>query len=257
MKTSNFREFLRDELVRRCKKNPSYSLRSFASSLGMNHALVSMIIRGKRSLTPATITKIGSALGLSPTELNRFLENSSKKNQIKKMNDLTLDTFHMITEWYHDAIMELSRVKGFVGTAKYVSSALGISIGVAQDAIERLSRLGLISILPDGTWEHVESFSTIQHNDFTSPALRAFQKNILNLSSEAVNAVPKNLRDHTCITVAMSTKDLTEIKEKIKTFRREMMAFLHRKEAAQLDDVYCMSLSLFPLTKFYKKKKEE
>lgn len=41
-----FRALLRQELVRRSAKNPSYSLRSFAKSLGVNHATLSSILAG-------------------------------------------------------------------------------------------------------------------------------------------------------------------------------------------------------------------
>ena len=45
------RPFLKMELDSRIKKNPSYSLRSFAKSLNISHAALSQILNGKRNLT--------------------------------------------------------------------------------------------------------------------------------------------------------------------------------------------------------------
>jgi uncharacterized protein (TIGR02147 family) len=255
---SDFREHLRDELLRRCKKNPAYSLRAFAGAIGTHHALVSLVIRGKRRVTPAIVAKMGPGLGLSPAQIDRYATLAARRSEsasspARALNRLTLDAFHLVTEWYHDAILELSRVRGFKPTAQYVSRALGISGGEAQAAVERLERLGMIEVLPDGSWKEAGSYSTIEHPDFTAAALRAFQKKILALSAEAVNEVPVALRNHTCITVAMRRADLPEAKARITAFRRELLAFLQREGPAAPDDVYCAQFSLFPLTSFHQK----
>jgi hypothetical protein len=257
----SFREHLRDELVRRCKKNPAYSLRAFAGSLGANHALLSMVLRGKRRVTPPMVARLGPGLGLTPAQIEKYIDDarnpvpgsSAPRARDRELSRLTLDAFHLVSEWYHDAILELSRVKDFTPTAQAISRALGISIGEAQAAVERLERLGMIEVQADGSWKEARSFSTIEHVNFTSAALRAFQRKVLELSSRSVSLVPKPLRDHSCITVAARRSDLPEAKARIAAFRRELMAFLQRPAGEPLDDVYCAQFSLFPLTTFHKK----
>lgn len=204
---------------------------------------------------------MASALGLSETDTKKYLRQVSlrsgknhRQTQIKKLNQLTLDRFHFVSDWYYDAILELSRVQGFEGTPRYISNTLGISIGEAHEALDRLERLGLVEVLPNGKWREAGHYTTIQHKDFTSAALRAFQKNILELSAKALVEVPKASRDHTSITVAMRRSDLSEAKTRIAKFRRELMAFLQRDDLdGTYDDVYTVSLSMFPMTKNFRK----
>ena len=51
----SFRERLQRELAQRCARNPRYSLRGFANFLGVDHATLSQLLRGKRAVTPASI----------------------------------------------------------------------------------------------------------------------------------------------------------------------------------------------------------
>ncbi|MGE3975360.1 MAG: DUF4423 domain-containing protein [Bdellovibrionales bacterium] len=258
MTTLDFRTYLQQELVRRCQSNPNYSLRAFARSAGVNPAILSMILRKKRKVTSDAVRKIGAGLGLSQRQIESFASHISEEAvssnaKTKQMNQLSLDTFYLITEWYHDAIMELSRIEGFGGTPLFISRALGISVNEAQLAIERLERIGMIEVNADNTWNDVGEYTSIQHDDFTDVALRRFQEKVLELSSKTIKAVPKELRDHSCMTMAVRRSDLKEAKKRIREFRRDMNEFLQRKSQKPFDDVYCFALSLFPLTNKYKK----
>ena len=58
----SFRERLQAELAARCERNPGYSLRAFANSLGIDHATLSQLMRGKRSMTEATVRRLGGRI---------------------------------------------------------------------------------------------------------------------------------------------------------------------------------------------------
>ncbi len=61
---STFAAVLRAELTRRCARNPSYSLRAFARALDVDHATLSQLLRGRRSLTREVIEQLGERLRL-------------------------------------------------------------------------------------------------------------------------------------------------------------------------------------------------
>src|SRR2546421_309690 len=95
---ADFRLFLQSILVERCKKNSNYSLRAFAKSLRIDHATLSQILRGKRSLSEATKQKLGEALGLGPAEMEKFKTCGVKTGviepaQVRHFRQLALDTF--------------------------------------------------------------------------------------------------------------------------------------------------------------------
>jgi transcriptional regulator with XRE-family HTH domain len=66
-----FREFLQCELDRRRGANPRYSLRAFASALGVDHSTLSQILRGTRRVTVRTLRALGARLRLSEAEIER------------------------------------------------------------------------------------------------------------------------------------------------------------------------------------------
>jgi uncharacterized protein (TIGR02147 family) len=251
-----FRAYLQKELLARCRKNPRYSLRSFARSLGVNHGLLSMVLRDKRPLTPDLVRKLATPLGVSKKELDRFLSGhadgrsgrNEERERIQKFNQLSVDTFSIISDWYHDAILELARIPGFEGAPKPISKRLGITVNEARFAIERLVRVGLMKYDSNGFLvESAGDTATTLDVDQTSIALRHLQRQALMLSARALDNVPKADRDHSCLTMAVSKNDLQEAKNRIRAFRHELMAFLQRP-GVEYDEVYQLGVSLYPLT---------
>jgi uncharacterized protein (TIGR02147 family) len=250
LKPRDFRLYLQQELIRRCEANGRYSLRAFAKSLGESHATLSSILAGKRVLTEKTIIKLAHALKLPDTEINKFVTERAnpETRAATDHNILTLDTFNVIADWYHDAILELTHTKSFQPDAKWIAKRLGITASEVLAAKERLERLDLLEI-KNGKWIDLSRNNTTNFtNDLTSAALRKLQAKILALSNEALLDLPRTKRDHTSLTVAMQTSDLDEVKERIKKFRFELVEFIERKRVKP-DAVYQFAFSAFPLTK--------
>ena len=64
-----FTEILGNELARRRRQNPRYSLRGFARALGSHHATLSRLLAGRRPVSSQTIRAIGPRLGLTTKEI--------------------------------------------------------------------------------------------------------------------------------------------------------------------------------------------
>ena len=65
----DLRALLTDEFARRTRRNPRYSLRSFAMSLGVHNSSLSRLIRQRKRLTPGTAHRLGVRLGLSKSQI--------------------------------------------------------------------------------------------------------------------------------------------------------------------------------------------
>ena len=65
----DLRALLGAELRRRRERNPRYSLRAFARTLGTHHSTLSRILDGRRRLTPRAVRRLGPRLGLAPPEV--------------------------------------------------------------------------------------------------------------------------------------------------------------------------------------------
>ena len=253
--SSSFRSFLQNEFVTRCRNNRNYSLRSFARSLKLSPAALSEMLNGKRTITSKTKERVALMLQLTPQELSR-IETASPTTTTGALQyeQLTLDAFAVVADWYHFAILELLAVKGFKSDPKWIATTLGISPTEAQIAVERLLRLKLLNQdekgrLKDSTTGYTSSLS----KGMTSEAAMRFQSQIFIKAAEAIAEVPLQLRDHTGMTFAINTRDLPRARKRIESLRRELDELF--RATGDFDEVYHLSVGLFPLTKNYRSRK--
>lgn len=239
-----FVEFLASELKRRCKVNKNYSVRAFAKSLGIDSSYLSKILRNKKKISKKIIENISTRLALPP-ELAKFIPDTDSKNGFVGID---IDRFTVIADWYHYAILELSNMEDFSPSAKYISEKLMIEPNIAQTAIDRLKKIGLInSIHENGSEKWTINNNTTINNQFTSDAFKKLEKSILNQAIGALDTTEIHLRDQSSITMCINPKKIKKAKEKIKKFRRELMQFLEKGSGKTA--IYQLSVSLFPVSK--------
>jgi transcriptional regulator with XRE-family HTH domain len=106
----DFRSFLQDELEKRCKKNPRFSLRAFARTLDVEPSALSKILHGKRSLTPKMLLRMASQLGLPDNEIERFAKKHASGNRGHFFENAVLgqDTNQPKTRHHKSIDLELS-----------------------------------------------------------------------------------------------------------------------------------------------------
>jgi plasmid maintenance system antidote protein VapI len=251
-KPTSFRAVLQDELLNRCHSNPNYSLRSFARSLKVEPSALSQIINGKRPLTEKMKLRLGSALGYSIHELEKLpLDDREKKGKAisRPYQQMAHDTFAVISDWYHYAILELTYIEGFQSDASWIARKLGITKSEANIGIERLFRLGLLKKKSNGKWVDASDAGELTHlaPDVSSTAGRKYQMELLELSKKAVQEVDLSNRNHTSATICFDPEDMVDAIEAITSFRRKFaQEFQPRKKAKA---VYQLQISFFPLTK--------
>ena len=243
MNAESFKNTLQQEFLRRGAKNPRYSLRSYAQFLGIHHSTLSGLLSGRRPITKKTVATLSLKLGVFP-------DNFIKKNNftLSKHEFLEEDIFNRISEWYFDAILELSKVKSFDFTASNISRYLNMNEVQVSVAIDTLVRLNLLKKTKNGFKIVHENSTNLSSNDKTSSAMRKYQKSILDKSLEALDLVDRKDRDHTSTTLAIRKSDLPKATQIIKDFRYKLTALLQDNDE-NFDEVYQLQVSLFPLGK--------
>ncbi|MES2769665.1 MAG: TIGR02147 family protein [Bdellovibrionota bacterium] len=255
---AQFKELLQQEFLRRTTKNGGYSLRAYAKFLDMSHATLSTMLAGKRTITPATITKLAKKLGLGPQATENYLNPATNEDgKTQNYHVIQEDAFNSISEWYFDAILQLSLIPKINLEPNTISSVLSISKLEARLALETLERLELLKKNKNGKWIKTQKNSiNYLDPDFTNVAMRKYQKSILEKSLEALDNLPRSERDHTSTMMAVQKKDLTQVKELIKKFRHDLDKYLQR-DGAKFDEIYQLQMSFFPITNLTNKKNEE
>jgi len=253
----DFRNRLRQELLNRCKRNPTYSLRAFAANLNIDASTLSKILKGKRPLGKKLILHLGSRMGLSTEEIELFLRRKSGTDDgsIEELSgmELALDRFAIVSDWYHFAILELMQLKEFRPTNNWIAKALDMKPMEVDAAVERLVRVGLLKIDKSGKWKDLsDGFSTSIGPDMASAAHRRLQQQFLKKSEQALLHLPLEDRDHSTMTMAVDRSRIKEARERIKRFRRSLAKFL--SEGDELNDVFNLNVALFPITNLNQRK---
>lgn len=248
--SSDFRIWLQQEFTARCKNNPRYSLRAFAKLLKMEASSISQIFSGKRKASTKVITNVCAILGATPYQQERYIANAKarfKTPQGESRSAVLMDedTFKVISEWYHFAILELVNTEGFQGRGAWIARALGISTAEAQIAFERVERLQLIRN-EEGRWVRTSKLLSNFSPGMTSAAHKNLQRQILQMALAAVDNTEAEAKDITGMTMAINMEKLPEARKIIAKFRRDMSAFL---EEGPQSRVYQLGVQLYPLSK--------
>lgn len=258
----DYREILKEELAVRCQINPRYSLRAFARDMELAPSRLSEVLNGKQGLSRPVATRIAMKLGYSGDETDFFCDlvesiharkESSRSEAMEKLkkqfdeNELLIlnnDTFNLISDWYHLAILELTSLVDFQSEPKWIAKELGISENEVTLALDRLERFGFIS-RDDGKIVTIEH-RTVTPGKVPSDSIKKFHKQILQKAADSIFLQTQETRDLSEVVVAVDRSRFEEAKEKIKIFRREFCNDMSKSEAK--DGVYCLAIQFFSLT---------
>lgn len=254
VKGQTYRNILEIEYTRRLSTNPRYSKRAFSKSLGISSSALSEIISGKRGLSLKKAEGLLGKLKLPTHEQMEFIESvkstkayfrnreSGYLNDNKYFN-LSDDKFSYIADWYHFAILNIASLENQVDDHQAIAQRLGITENIANEAIDRLKRLGLIDINKEKIiYRTTNSIKTT--DDVPSTALKIHHSQMIEKAKESLFNTPIELRDISGITIPIDISNIDKARKKIKKFRRELADFLCQGEPTQ---VYNLNIQLFPL----------
>jgi transcriptional regulator with XRE-family HTH domain len=244
---TSFRLFLQSELARRCARNPQYSLRAFALHLGVDHSTLSQWLRGRRPIARRSIETLGGALGVTPAALAAYVEHSGREPDPPFADAALLsgDTVSLIAEWYHFAILELTRLEEFRPDSRWIARVLDISVDEVNMALQRLIRLDLLEMASPERWLDKSGDTSVGIDMLPEGTLERLHQHAHERSVTAVRGVPVTLRDHSSITMAVSSKALPRAFELAARFRQQLVELLQDGTA---DDVYQIEIAMFPVT---------
>ncbi|MBI3017868.1 MAG: TIGR02147 family protein, partial [Deltaproteobacteria bacterium] len=123
---SDYRNYLKAELIKRSQSNPKYSLRAYAQQLKMSPGQLSRVLQNKKRMSHEKALEVSSLLKLKGSRREYFchlVHLDATKNLLareyieaklkdlhpkKDFYSLDIDQFRVVSEWYHYAILELT-----------------------------------------------------------------------------------------------------------------------------------------------------
>lgn len=254
--------FLNEELAKRTQANSRFSMRAFARQLKLAPGEFSEILRGKRPLTLKTALKIARGLNLSPAEAQKLiylaqyeksrslghedvLKETSTPRRQDESTQLTADMFHVVSDWYCFAILNLADTRHFRWNTSWIAKRLGISRPEVSVALSRLERVGLIERSLSGQYKIIKDF-VFSPCGIPSEAIRHYHRQILSKADQALDFQGIDERDITGAGFAMDPHDLPALKKELSVFLRTLSGKYSR--AKRKTEVYQLELALFRLT---------
>jgi len=244
--------FLLEEFQRRVRLNPRYSLRSYARALGLSPGALSEVLRRRRPLSLKTAAKIIKSLGLSGLEADKlysFIEDERRgsiegalfdKPAARKLDE---DTFHLVAEWQHFAILNLMNCEGFVWRASHIAKRLGLGVAQADHAMKLLLRVGLVKKTNRG-FECAHDF-VLSPEGVSSAAVRAYHRQMLDKAIQALELQSIDDRDITGVGFAVDPAQLAQVKRDISEFQDRLAA---KYSKGKRREVYFLEVALFRLS---------
>jgi uncharacterized protein (TIGR02147 family) len=243
---------LRERLRAAMRRNPRFSLRAFAKQLGIDHSTLSQVLRRKRRLSSRDLQAVGSRLGLSEEAIEAYAQGSGKKSNRNKASEeilsfhLDLDTFQLLSVWYHYAILELLQVQGFKTDSRWIAATLGIAVEDVNIALQRLLRLGLLEMSGRDRWTDKSGDAEFHSSALTEAARNQMNQDVHELAADAIRRVASEHRVHRQMVVAVDSNSLPRLQRLADEFTDELRSLI--SESASKDDVYQVEISLFPVT---------
>lgn len=245
-----FQDSVANAINDRKKRNPAYSLRAFAQSIGVTPSHLSMILNKKKFPSPDLVERIGEAIEVPAGTIETWQKEIREQKKsfffhgpVSEYNELQPGDYSHISKWYHYAIIELFKTKNFKSSYSFIADQIGIDVPTAVEAVSALEQNEIVTT-ETTPWSVISKANTNITDKRTTLERRQLQKDLLEISIGAIDNIEPEERDHSSMTMAIHTDRIPEAKEMIKKFRRELCEFLTSE--GQGDSVYHLTLGLFP-----------
>jgi uncharacterized protein (TIGR02147 family) len=205
------REYVRFELKLRQERRPAYSMRALARDLRMSPSSLCDFLAGRVGLSRERSKVVGDHFAWPEPVREHFwdlmqakyakLPEARKKAKFRAATrtreasvSVPLDSFKVISEWYHLVILEIHSILGGHVDPKAVSARLNISAATVRDATDRLVRTGLLKENTEGLLLPAETDTWIG-DEAPSACVRSYHAQVLGLAMKAIENVAMDERE--------------------------------------------------------------
>ena len=261
----DYRVFLRDHYEARKEDTGFFSYRYMSQKLDIDPGQLVKILQGKLHLPQRSLPAVVRLCKLEGREAEYFEElvrfnRARTREEINRCFDrLTVLRGVEVSEveplqaefyrrWHHTAIRALLGLGPFTGDA----ASLGrmcvppVTEEEAAESIALLESLGLV--VRDEQGALVLAATHISPADGVPvDAIRAFQRDTIQLAERALREIDREEREISTITVALSGGDLATVRTWVADLKRQIQSLATQSQ--EPDRVYHLNVQLFPVGK--------
>lgn len=262
---SDYRDFLKDTLIARQKRNKLYSMRAFAKALGLPASTLSEIINRRKNISLDGAKKISSSLRLRRFEsryFNLLVEKSFTKNS-QRIDDIHAElisvahqgrrpVFRPEQDPFSDQaakfiLIELGGVENFVLNNTSGAKAVGCSEEVTSALLQDLAALGILTYYADGDRYKKSGAGVLISSEKMNLDLRKFHFEMLDKAKASLIQQSPQERLVGSETFSFDSDQLSEANDIMEEFFSKMVSLANRGN--NKNSVYHVGLQMFRLTK--------
>ena len=261
---ASYKKYLRAVLADNISANPQYSLRAFAKKLEMSPATLSQVLSDKKNFSRERAMLVAEKLKLDKSESEYFiqlveldraktprlksqvLEKLQEINPKRDVNDLSVDVFKLMSEWYYPTVLEMLDLYKNSFKVEEVARRLNISPIQVQEALDRLERLGLIEKTPSGEIKKSHA-KTVVGSQVPNEALRNFHEQMLTKAQQSLRTQTPNEKYVGSETFCFDESDLEEVNELTEKYFQQVLSLAKKKK--DKSHVYHLGIQFFKLHK--------
>jgi uncharacterized protein (TIGR02147 family) len=262
----HYREYLRDFYEEKKSGNYFYSTRFMADKLGMDHSLFVKILLGKRHLASGAIPRVAALCKLTGRQQQYFeamvhFNKASGDSQARPFLDRMMALrgigsesieprqYDYYRRWYYGAVRALLDTGDFGDDAGAIACRLNppITPAEARRSLDLLSSLGFLRKDERGFWRVTDAHITTGAK-WRSSAIKAYQKETIELSAASLDRDPPEMRDVSSLTLSIDRECFDDIREMLRQTRALIVKRVDEMGDRPRDRVYQVNMQLIPLS---------
>jgi uncharacterized protein (TIGR02147 family) len=233
------------------ERNPRFSMRAFATKIGISSSALSEILRGKRRISKTKALAYADIIGISKKQKQILTEAFDKTGSLEKLkpspsplSEVVLDSsmFHIMADRKYFSVLAMFRSKN--NSPSTMAKKLGFKTAEVTNMMDELVKIG---VLENINGEYIEKERKVFRTSEDFP-LDLIQKRRLQNNEASRFAIKNNLEGERgyFATVSIDKEKLNEIEPIVEDFIKRLSYFLMKPGS---EDVFEVNLDIFPWTR--------
>ena len=261
-------EYLNYELKERQRKDVRFSIREWARQVGYaNPSYLSEVLRRRRKLTVDLAAKLAVNLGLEGKSYRYFeltvllqkslsekekqfysqLLRSLRPTNLQSINRISLESFNLVSDWYHWAILEMTNLADFSSSEKAIAERLATELEprAVRAAIERLIRTRFLVRDAAGGLHRADQKTNLLDAKMAALAAREYQRQMAKQALLSLDTQEPGQIDFQGTTLAFRTEDMQKACAILREAHKKLLELSADRNG---EEVYQLNTQFFRLT---------
>lgn len=266
----DYRRYLKDYYEFRKDGQHGYSYRAFSKAAGFTSPnILKLVIEGERNISPEAVPKFVKALHLKG-QMADYFSTLVRMNQARtdadkeyyfailqkltpqaKRRQLEAEGLRYLSHWLYPVLREMVALPDFRDDPYWISRRLNSQVTPQEitGALQFLLKESYLERDQQGRLVAKDNM-VLTHDEVKSLAIRNYHRQMLDQAKQSLESLALTEREFGALTFVLPEGSLSELKYKLKTFRRDLHTWaMQATDKSGGDMVVQVNLQMYPHSK--------